>query len=183
MATQYFTDCRTLDACGTLIRQLAQKHHPDRGGDLRTMQDIAEQYNAIKKWAKTYPTNWYDLYTQKFPANGAQPNTPPPSSARDARDEARDAEVEAEWEKLWYETLVELGLIDGISVEVCGDWIWVGGNTYPVKDQLYDLGLNWSRSKQMWYFAGLHSKGKGTQRGMKMSDIRAKYGSTKIKDE
>lgn len=43
--TQYFADVKTIDDLKQAYRRLCLIHHPDRGGDLATMQDINAQYD------------------------------------------------------------------------------------------------------------------------------------------
>ena len=40
----YFSNCKTQAEAKALYRELVKEHHPDAGGDTRTMQDINEQY-------------------------------------------------------------------------------------------------------------------------------------------
>ncbi|HBX50664.1 MAG: hypothetical protein A2275_17115 [Bacteroidetes bacterium RIFOXYA12_FULL_35_11] len=49
MKTQYFQNCHSLQEVKRRYKELALKHHPDRGGDTATMQDINAQYEAILK--------------------------------------------------------------------------------------------------------------------------------------
>ena len=49
----FFETCRTLEEVKALYRTLAKEHHPDKGGDLATMQTINNQYSkAIATIAK-----------------------------------------------------------------------------------------------------------------------------------
>jgi hypothetical protein len=47
MKTQYFINCKTIDEVKKLYKELAMQHHPDRGGDTETMQEINNQYHSI----------------------------------------------------------------------------------------------------------------------------------------
>ena len=49
MKTQYFQGCSSLDEVKRKYKELALKHHPDRGGDTRIMQAVNNEYDAIKK--------------------------------------------------------------------------------------------------------------------------------------
>lgn len=73
------------------------------------------------------------------------------------------------------EILNELINVDAnISIELIGSWIWVSGDTYPVKDMLKGLNFKWSANKKMWYWGELvHS----SHSPMDISSIRLKYGS------
>jgi len=66
-------------------------------------------------------------------------------------------------------------------IEVCGSWIWLAGDTKPVKEQIkaIDTGDSMKRGfspkKQKWYFspAGYRKRGKGE---MSFDEIKDKYG-------
>lgn len=49
MNSKYFNGCSTLDEVKAKYKQLAMKHHPDRGGDKVIMQEINLEYEAIRK--------------------------------------------------------------------------------------------------------------------------------------
>lgn len=38
-----------------------------------------------------------------------------------------------------------------LSIEVCGSWIWVSGDTQPYAKLLKELGFWWAPKKQCWY--------------------------------
>lgn len=67
-----------------------------------------------------------------------------------------------------------------IDIELIGNWIWVGGDTKPVKDKLKELGFYWASKKKLWYLkpAGAISKSRGNK---SIDEIRAVYGSQTIK--
>lgn len=67
-----------------------------------------------------------------------------------------------------------------VNIEICGSWIWVSGNTYPVKESLKAAGFKFSKNKKAWYW---HS-GEYIRRGKKVSleYIRNKYGSETVKE-
>ena len=49
MKTQYFKDCSSLYEIKKLYKELAMIHHPDKGGDTATMQEINNEYESIMK--------------------------------------------------------------------------------------------------------------------------------------
>ena len=68
--------------------------------------------------------------------------------------------------------------LDGLSVELCGRWLWIGGNTKEHKEALKAAGCRWSSTKKLWswHFA---EEGQRWHKGTKtMAEIRSKYGST-----
>lgn len=40
---------------------------------------------------------------------------------------------------------------DQIDVSIDRDWVWVGGETYSIRNDLKLLGAKWARNKQQWY--------------------------------
>jgi len=69
-----------------------------------------------------------------------------------------------------------------ISIEVCGNWIWLSGKTFLYKQQLKALGFFWAPKKGMWYWRPEDYKSAG-KKSMDMNYIRAKYGSDVIPNE
>lgn len=65
----------------------------------------------------------------------------------------------------------------GITVELCGSWLWISGETKAVREELKAAGCRWASKKAMWYWhpAGQGSKSRGGS--VPMEDIRGKYGS------
>lgn len=64
-----------------------------------------------------------------------------------------------------------------ITVELCGSWLWISGETKAVREELKAAGCRWASKKAMWYWhpAGQGSKSRGGS--VPMEDIRGKYGS------
>ena len=50
------------------------------------------------------------------------------------------------------EALNKIIHLPDITIEVCGAWVWVGGNTKPVKTEIKEAGYRWASKKSMWYF-------------------------------
>jgi hypothetical protein len=71
--------------------------------------------------------------------------------------------------------------LPNIEIEICGSWLWVSGNTYPVKNELKDAGLWWASKKKMWYWRPPEQKYK-RHKTLEMPKIRMKYGSKKVKN-
>ena len=78
--------------------------------------------------------------------------------------------------------LDELKAMQGLIIEVCGYWIWLGGNSYFHRAAIKALGFKFSGSKKAWYWSPVMSE-KRFMRGTKpMEDIRKVYGSQIIKN-
>lgn len=67
----------------------------------------------------------------------------------------------------------------GLDIEVCGAWVWVGGNTKEHKEVLKENGFKWAPKKLKWYYRP--SDYKSFNRGTwSMDQIRTSYGSDKV---
>jgi curved DNA-binding protein CbpA len=70
----------------------------------------------------------------------------------------------------------------GLTIEVCGAWAWVSGNTKPHRETLKAAGYQWAPQKQRWYFRPEGHKSYNRS-AWSMEQIRARYGSETLKDE
>ena len=147
----YFQTCTTINDVKALYRNLSKVHHPDMGGCTATMQAI---------------NNEYSFACAKLIAGGTL--TP---------DEQEAEIINAEQYKSAINAIVDL---PGITVELCGGWLWVSGNTYPVKDVLKTAGFFFASNKKMWYFRSPEYATNNRQKHS-MEDIRSKYGSQAIR--
>jgi len=68
----------------------------------------------------------------------------------------------------------------GLSTEVCGTWVWVSGDTKPVKDTLKEQGFKWSPKKKVWYFKPSSCK-RFFRSNTDMQDIRLRHGSLRLR--
>ena len=66
-----------------------------------------------------------------------------------------------------------------LDIELCGQWLWIGGNTKPYKNILKEAGCFWASKKKLWYWrpeeARTHSRSSKS-----IEEIRSKYGSKKV---
>lgn len=67
----------------------------------------------------------------------------------------------------------------GLTIEVCGSWIWVSGDTRTHREILKVAGYRWAPKKLMWHWRPAdyksHSRGK-----FSMDEIRSKHGSKSV---
>lgn len=145
---QYFSNCHTLDDLKRAYRHLAAVNHPDHGGDNATMATINAEY------------------AQRFQQLKKQHN-----ASHDAAHQTTEVPEE------FINIISALLRIPGLTVELCGCWLWISGDTRPNREALKAAGCRWSSSKAMWYWHHQEA-GDHWSRGRKsMSDIRLKYGS------
>jgi hypothetical protein len=68
----------------------------------------------------------------------------------------------------------------GLTIEICGSWVWVSGDTKPYKEILKEAGFRWAPKKMMWHFRPADYK--SFNRGKwSIDQIREKHGSINIK--
>lgn len=75
--------------------------------------------------------------------------------------------------------LNELIQMFGLDIEVCGNWIWISGETKQHKDALKNLGCKWSKNKMMWFYKPADYK-RSFRSNRSIDEIRTIYGSNKI---
>ena len=70
----------------------------------------------------------------------------------------------------------------GLTIEICGSWLWVSGDTRPHKEVLKEAGFKWAPKKMMWHFRP--SDYKSYNRGKWSIDkIRETHGSQTSKNK
>ncbi len=63
-----------------------------------------------------------------------------------------------------------------ITIEICGNWIWLSGNTKKYCKQIKEIGFFYAPKKKMWYWRPKDYKS-ANRKPRSMEYIRFKYGS------
>ena len=145
----YFKECHTIEDVKVRYRTLAKIFHPDCGGSNELMQALNTEYAVACNTVL--------------------------SSDNVATDEAQDAMKLSEEYRRVIEQIIPL---PGIKIEIVGNWLWITGNTYPVRLQLKQAGLYFASKKQAWYYRSEEYKTTGSKKTLE--EIKAKYGSEKV---
>ena len=154
MTTTYFRDVYSLDDLKREYRRAAMQHHPDRGGDAETMKAVNAEYERV------------------FGALKRQQNT---QAAEDATGKARaTTETAADFIQI----IDQLLKLDGLEIELCGRWLWIGGETRKHKEALKAAGCRWSSTKKLWSWHFAEDGARWHRGRYSMEQIRGKYGST-----
>jgi curved DNA-binding protein CbpA len=150
---KWFSECGTLDEVKATYKKLAKQYHPDLGGNTATMQEINKEFTFASAQA-----------------------------IKGANLSAEEAESEILSSEAYRRAIEQIIHLDGIIIEVVGYWLWVTGNTYPVKTSLKEAGFLFASKKMAWYFRTADYK---VSRGGKKSldEIRNKYGSEIVNSE
>jgi hypothetical protein len=151
----FFDKCRNLVELKAEYKRLAMKHHPDMGGDVEIMKAVNAEYDAAFERLKRYPMD----------------------SEEPTKTHQNSAEVAEDFKKV-IDALIR---IKGIEIELCGSWLWIGGDTYPVREELKAAGCRWQKDKRKWYWHPPEKHVGYSKRRASMSYIRSKYGSQLIK--
>jgi len=150
----YFENVETLENLRREYHRLAFINHPDKGGDLKTMQLINDQYDKMSKLL----------------------------ISSDASFSEGRKEYEQQVSEELRERLNRIIRLPGIMIELIGSWIWITGNTFSVRDTLKEEGYKFSHPKAAWYWhKGDYFKKSGVL--LSMEEMRDLWGQQKIESE
>ena len=144
---KWFNECVKIEEVKATYKKLAKQYHPDLGGDTATMQEINKEYAFASAKA-----------------------------IKGANLTEEETEHEILSSELYRNAIAQIIYLDGITIELVGYWIWVTGNTYPVRGTLRDAGFFFASKKTAWYFRTAEYKVSQSS-GKSLDQIRNKYGS------
>lgn len=152
----YFKNCQSLDEVKKLYRQLAKDFHPDKGGSTEQMQILNAEYTkAIKFIAKGYKGN---------------------TQFTDSEAEAEILHAEA-----YREAINAIINIEGISIELCGTYIWVtpldSAKFWDFWPAMKEAKFFFAKVKKQFYFRTAEYATKNNRGTLSKTEIRTKYGS------
>jgi curved DNA-binding protein CbpA len=147
----------TLAALKTQRAKAASKFHPDKVGisGLETMKSINVAYDFLKDLIDRFGDD-----TEAF-------------------EDSEENDSESFSDDLQTAINAIIGL-DGLILEVCGNWIWVSGDTRPHKEAIKAAGYFWASKKMMWYWRPAEYKSKN-RKNCDMDKIRSLHGSKEVK--
>lgn len=152
----FFDDCQTLEELKARYRKLAMKHHPDCGGDAKVMKEINAEHDRVFARLK-------NSYNEKRRAEHKPETT--------------------ETAEKFREIIDKLIRMKGLDIELCGQWLWIGGETFKHRDELKAAGCQWSRNKRRWYWHHKEDGARWSRGRYSMSAIRTKFGSATFRTE
>lgn len=130
---KFFENVKTLDDLKRLYKELAKKHHPDRGGSLETMQAINSEYDKMIQYFSTH-------------------------GSRTERERAA-----AEVPEKFREIINKLMQLPQIQIEIIGGWIWISGNTALYLRKIKQLGFLYSTKQKRYYLPDATRTGRGSR--------------------
>ena len=163
----YFAGCNTAEQVKIEYRRLCKLWHPDLGAQDQIVERTAKMQEINVAYAQASARFRQEEMREKAKAYGR----PEPTEADYA-----DAAVVDERIRQAIEKIITL---DGLEIEICGLWVWVGGDTKPHRGELRAAGYRWSPKKLKWHFAGVPA---GGFRSFSMDEIRTRYGSRQVQN-
>lgn len=161
----YFAGLTTATEINSVYKALRVAFHPDNGGNAADFQELTTQHAAALA-ALDHSTTAADGAPLELPA-----------AVIGLPEHCETSTMDADALKM----IERASLIPGVSVELCGSWVWVTGNTKPVKDQLKELRFRYSSGKRAWYWhdprEGYRRRGR---RHYSLDEIRDMHGSQKL---
>lgn len=164
----YFKNVSSLEQLRKQYRDLLKKFHPDNvNGSTEACQEINAEYDQLFRILK-------DRHESRADDNSANAGAKQSDYNRNMYDWEND--------KALREALHKIIGFDGIEILICGQWIWVAGNTYSYRKELKEIGFKWASTKKQWYFHTENFR-KKSHKTLSMDEIKSYYGSTRIQTD
>ena len=157
----YFNHCTTLDQLKAEYRRLCLRFHPDSNSpeaDTATMAAINAEHDRVFEQLKAE----HNRRAAADPEHKTRFTTETPAEFRDI--------------------VAALLKLDGLTVELCGSWLWVTGNTFPNRERLKEAGYRFSKNKVAWYWHDENSISHSKKR-YSLDEIRLMHGSETLKNQ
>ena len=161
----YFKNVNTLEELRKQYKELLKRYHPDNpNGSTEATQQINQEYEKLFKLLK-------DKHDSRQTSNTEEKTSFYNNMKYDFSEDIKLREV-----------LNKVINFTDVTIELCGSWIWISGNTYQYKKGLKEIGFKWAPNKKAWYW---HSEDfrKRSNKKLSMNDIRNYYGSTEVQPE
>lgn len=133
-------------------RTLALKLHPDKGGNAEQFKEMGNEYDSLfKTFGNIFKTKEGKTYTKETGESVYK-----------------------------FKDIIDNIIKYDIDIDIIGQWVWVGGDTYPIKEILKSLGFSFARGKKKWYYNGNGYK-KRSHKHLSYDEIKKYYGYENIK--
>lgn len=77
------------------------------------------------------------------------------------------------------EVIGKVIFLNDITIEICGSWVWLTGQTWLHAAQLKEAGFFFSRSKKAWYWSD-NIRAKHYRGHYSLKEIREKFGAQNV---
>ncbi len=147
---KYFSDFNSVQELKSQYKKLAFTYHPDKGGSKADFQAMSDEYERLLR----------DALNGRFETK-------------------EELENELHIDELMREALERIINLQGIIIEIVGNWLWVTGNTFAVKKDLNDAGFKFARKKSAWYWHD-GSYRKKSRKSLSLDEIKATFGCERV---
>lgn len=161
----YFAGCATSEDVKKRYRELCKTWHPDLGPQEENAARTAKMQEINAAYARASAGYRQEEMRQR----ARQYGRPEPTQQDYADAAAVDERIR--------QAIEQIITLDGLEIEICGLWVWVGGETKRHREALKAAAYRWAPQKEKWYFAGVPGAGRGK---FSMDDIRDRYGSQRV---
>lgn len=156
MKIQYFENVNTYDELKKAYRDLMKKFHPDlNSGREKECTEICKEINAEFEYL------FKILPNQRVNKEG----------------EFYEAKREFETPQEFMEIINKLIKYPNIQIDVIGSWLWVSGNTKPIKEILKEMKFKWHDVRKCWYLK--FTKTKSTLCDLNFDELQNLFGGTR----
>ena len=160
----YFKNVNTIEELRKQYRTLIKKYHPDnRNGSEEITKAVNNEYEQLFK-----------ILNNRHESKATGTNN--------SNSCYGDMKYNFEDDEKLREVLQKIINFSDITIEICGSFIWVSGNTYQYKKEFKEFGFFWASQKKQWYWRP-ETYIKKSKKALSMEDIRSYYGSTEVKTE
>lgn len=160
--SKYFKDVNTLEELRKQYKELLKTYHPDNGGSVSEMQNINAEYDQLFKVLK----DWHDTNQ---------------TSSDKGKENYDNMKYDFTEDKKLRDMLNRIIGFEGITIEVCGSWIWAF-DSYNCRKELKEMEFKFAGKKKAWYWHSETFRKRG-HRVLSMDDIRSYYGSTEVQTD
>ena len=158
---RYFENITTAQELKKAYKRLCLQLHPDKGGDPAEFKAMQAEYEeAAQRIARGEAAGNYQHNKKK---DGTY----------------KTAEEIYQEQQAFRVVIEKLITLEGLELEICGGWLWIGGSTYQHREAIKATGAKYASSKKMWYWFS----GEWVRRSRKhftMDEIRDLHGSEKL---
>ena len=160
---KYFTNCNCIEQLKKEYKKLALMYHPDRPtGNLETMKMINSEYSLL-----------FPLLKNKHEKINEDGTTEMYTSTTGTSEDAGE----------FINIINDLIKYTDITVSIVGSWLWVEGNTKPIKDILKKYKFFWNSKRTLWQLKPQEDKYKKYKNSSKSDDeIKNMFGCKTFKE-
>lgn len=146
---KYFKHFDGINELKVQFRDLSMKYHPDVGGDEATFKEMLNEYEGLLEEA-----------------------------LKQTYHESKVSD-ELEVDEQMRQMIDKIIHLEGIVIEIIGNWMWVSGETYPYRKFFKEIGLKFAGKKKVWYWKPYKYR-KQSKKHYSMDKLREEFSVTQV---